>query len=321
MALTKVSQGLVDGGLGRNFIINGNFGVWQRATSQTSSGYGSDDRWMNTNTGSTKTHSRQAFTLGQTDVPNNPYYFSRTVVTSSAGASNHVIKLQRIEDVARLSGKTVTISFWAKADANKNIVVELVQNFGTGGTPSATVTDIGGTTCALTTSWQKFVITKTLPSVSGKTLGTDGNHFTQLNFWFDAGSDFNTRTNSLGQQDGTFDIAQVQLEEGSTATEFEFKYATEVFNLCYRYYFASTYTPFYQSYNPTGTNTRTVNVFLPIRMRAAPTISATYIGAAGFDTDPPAISYQTVLGFRASKAPNATGSVYFQFSYIADAEL
>ena len=59
----------------KNRIINGNFDVWQRATSQTSSGYGSDDRWTNSNTGSTKTHSRQTFDLGQTDVPGNQHIF------------------------------------------------------------------------------------------------------------------------------------------------------------------------------------------------------------------------------------------------------
>lgn len=68
----------------KNYIINSNFDYWQRNTTQTSSGYGSDDRWINDHGGSTKAHSRQAFTLGQTDVPNDPKYFSRTVVTSVA---------------------------------------------------------------------------------------------------------------------------------------------------------------------------------------------------------------------------------------------
>lgn len=219
----------------KNYIINGNFDVWQRGTSQTISGYGSDDRWRNEHTGSTKTHSLQAFTVGQTVVPNNPKYYSRTVVTSVVGASNFVTKYTRIEDVTKLSGKTVTLSFWAKADASKNIALEFIQHFGTGGSPSAYVTtDVE--IIALTTSWAKYTVTTTLPSVSGKTLGTDNNDALQVGFWFDAGSGFNSRTNSLGQQSGTFDIAQVQLEEGSTATDYEFRPIGEELLLCQRYY-------------------------------------------------------------------------------------
>jgi hypothetical protein len=220
----------------RNTIINGNFDIWERAVSQTSNSYGSDDRWFNANIGSTKTHSRQSFTLGQTAVADNPHYFSRTVVTSVANAANYVVKQQRIEDVTLSSDKTMTLSFWAKADANKNIVVEFQQYFGTGGSPSAHVTGLGVTTIALTTSWQKFTTTVTLPSVSGKTLGTNNDDFYAFVFWFDAGSSFNSRTNSLGQQSGTFDIAQVQLEEGSVATPFEMRPLQVELALCQRYF-------------------------------------------------------------------------------------
>jgi hypothetical protein len=220
----------------RNKIINGNFDIWERGTSQTTAGYGSDDRWFNNHNGSTKTHSPQAFALGQTAVPNNPQFFSRTVVTSVAGAGNSVTKAHRIEDVTLSSGKTMTLSFWAKADANKNIAVSFLQHFGTGGSPSAQVTGLGATTFALTTSWQKFTTTVTLPSVSGKTLGTNNDDFYSFGFWFDAGSSNNSSTNSLGQQSGTFDIAQVQLEEGSVATPFEMRPLQVELALCQRYF-------------------------------------------------------------------------------------
>jgi len=220
----------------RNVLINGNFDIWQRGTSQTSSGYGSDDRWLNQNGGSTKTHSQEVFALGQTEVPGNPKYFSRTVVSSVAGASNYTLKAQRIESVATLAGQTATLSFWAKADAPKNIAIEFVQRFGTGGSPSAPVESIGITTIALTTSWKKHTVTVDIPSIAGKTLGTDGSDHLQLYFWLEAGSNFDNRTNSLGQQSGTFDIAQVQLEAGSKATAFEKRpYGTEL-ALCQRYY-------------------------------------------------------------------------------------
>jgi len=220
----------------RNKLINGGFDIWQRGTSQTSSGYGSDDRWSNSHNGSTKTASQQTFTLGQTDVPNNPRYWSRTVVTSSAGTGNYVLKNQAIESVFTLAGQTATLSFWAKADASKNIAVEFAQSFGTGGSPSSYNTGIGVTTCALTTSWKYFTVTVSIPSITGKTLGTNNDHFLQVLFWFDAGSTFNSRTNSLGQQSGTFDIAQVQLEAGSAATPFEVRPIGLELSLCQRYY-------------------------------------------------------------------------------------
>lgn len=220
----------------RNRIINGDFLIWQRGSSQTSSGYGSDDRWFNANTGSTKTHSFQAFTLGQTDVPGEPTAFSRTVVTSVAGASNFVIKQQRIEGVRIAAGQTVTLSFWAKADTNRPIAIDLAQLFGTGGSPSSAVIGIGAQKFTLSASWQRFTATIAVPSISGKTLGSNGDDSLELTFWFDAGSTFNSRTATLGQQSGTFDIARVQLEVGGVATPFEVRHGAVELSLCQRYF-------------------------------------------------------------------------------------
>lgn len=263
----------------RNKIINGDFDIWQRATSQTSSGYGSDDRWSNSATGSTKTHSQQTHTVGQTTVVGNPKYFSRTVVTSSAGSSNQVSKFQRIEGAQTLQGKTATITFYAKADASKNIAVELAQVFGTGGSPSSTVTAIGVTTCALTTSWQKFSFTVSVPSISGKTLGSNGDDSLQLVFWFDAGSDYNSRTNSLGQQSGTFDISHVSLVEGAATSEtdpFSRRHAGAEIALCQRYFLniiaGSSTTPLCSGYMASSTSFRG-RFLTPVAMRAAPTLT------------------------------------------------
>jgi hypothetical protein len=253
----------------RNKIINGNFDIWQRATSQTSSGYGSDDRWVNGNTGTTKTHSQQLFTLGQTAVPGDPNVFSRTVVNSVAGANNYCIKQQRFEFVRLLSGKTITLSFYAKADSTKNIAIEFAQFFGTGGSPSTQVSGIGSQLVQLTTSWQKFEITVQIPSISGKVLGTSNNDYLELTFWFDAGSTFASRTASLGQQSGTFDLAQVQLEEGSIATLFEQRSFGAELSMCQRYYLSNRQA-FGGMYASTGLS---YNVFFPCTMRTAPVIT------------------------------------------------
>jgi len=236
MGLTKVTAGVLAHHGRKNAIINGDFDIWQRGTTQTTAAIDSDDRWFNSNFSTTKVHSRQTFDLGQTDVPNNPQYYSRTVVSSVAGSSNYCVKYQKMEGVRAFSGQTVSVSFWAKADSNKDIATEFAQIFGTGGSPSAEITGLSVTTHSLTTSWQKFTIAVSIPSISGKTLGTDGNDYCQLAFWFDAGSTFDARTNSLGQQSGTFDIAQVQIEKGSVATEFERRTEGEELLLCQRYY-------------------------------------------------------------------------------------
>ena len=224
----------------KNAIINGNFDIWQRGTSATSNGYGSNDRWFDQDSGSTKVNTRESFAVGQTDVPNNPSYFSRTTVTSVVGANNVVNKQQKIENVRSFSGETATLTFWAKADSNKDIATEFAQVMGTGGSPSSNVLSIGVTTHNLTTSWQKFTVTTVIPSISGKTLGSNNDDYLSIIFYFDAGSNFDARTNSLGQQSGTFDIAQVQIEKGTFATDFDKRSIGEELLLCQRYYEIST---------------------------------------------------------------------------------
>lgn len=216
----------------KNALINGNFDIWQRQVTQSVSGYGSDDRWYNGANGSTLVNSRQAFTIGQTDVLGNPKYYSRIVVTSSAGAGNFVYKSQKIEAVATFSGETVTLSFEAKADASKNMAIEFYQDFGSGG--SAAVSAIGSQLIALTTSWQKFEVTVDIPSISGKTVGTNSN--LALLFWFDCGSTYAARSASLGQQNGTFEVSKIKVEEGAIATPFEQRSLEEELALCQRYY-------------------------------------------------------------------------------------
>jgi hypothetical protein len=310
----------VANGIGfRNQIINGDFDIWQRAVSQSTSGYGSDDRWNNFSTGSTKVVSRQAFALGQTAVPGNPKYFSRTVVTSVAGPGNGVNKTQPIEFVSTLSGQTVTVTFYAKADANKNIAVEFSQVFGTGGSPSATINGIGVQTCALTTSFQKFSYTVAIPSISGKALGSNNNDSLSLSFWFDAGSNFNSRTNSLGQQSGTFDISHVSVVAGDATLEadpFSPRHIQQELALCQRYYSVMTST--FRAYAAGGSNVGG-RMSYPVTMRAIPSVvnvGATFSNASAFQT--PEVG---VDGFGYFSVVTATGVMFQNASTLSDAEL
>jgi hypothetical protein len=302
----------------RNAIINGNFDHWQRGTSFTGFEYGAD-RWYNVISGSSATQSRQAFALGQTDVPNEPEYFCRTAVTSSAGAGNYAILQQRIEDVRTFAGQTVALSFWAKADAARNIAVEFAQTFGSGGSPSSQVDAIGVTTASLTTVWQKFTVTAEIPSIAGKTLGTNGNDHLGLFFWFDAGSDFNARTNSLGQQSGTFDIAQVQLEAGTVATPFERRPVGTELALCQRY-FEKGFLDF-GGYVQTGIGPLERIIFANSK-RIVPSVSLSNLVASGnvstsnFDTS----ATTDGLTFAAGSGTGSGGFIA-SANFAADAEL
>lgn len=212
----------------KNYIINGNFDIWQRGISQTTSGYGSADRWLNIHSGSTKTISKQFSQVLSANVMS-------TVVTSVAGGNNYVRNIHRIEDITKYAGKTITLSFEGKADSNKNMAISFTSFYGTGGTPSAQE-DYGLTLVPLATTFGRKTITVTVPSIVGKTLGANGVHtsYLQIQFWFDAGS--GTIAAPLGQQSGTFDIAQVQLEDGSVATPFEQRPFGLELSLCQRYY-------------------------------------------------------------------------------------
>lgn len=204
---------------GKNKIINGKFDVWQRGTTfdVTSSVYNAD-RFLTGNTGNTGTISQQAFTLGAAPVSGyEAQYFLRANIVGVAGAANVTQFAQRIEDVRSFAGQTVTISYWAKADAAKSVSLELQQYFGSGGSASVNTFVVKQ---ALTTSWVRYTSTIAVPSISGKTIGTGG---TQLDFRFflSAGSNFDARTSSLGTQSIIFDIWGVQIEAGSVATPFQ----------------------------------------------------------------------------------------------------
>jgi hypothetical protein len=336
----------------RNKIINGNFDIWQRGASFTGPEYGAD-RWLNNRFGSGCKMSREAFTLGQTDVPNEPTYFCRMAVNSLPAAGNASTLRQRIEDVRTFAGSTVTATFYAKANANKTVAVEFAQLFGTGGSPSAAVTAIGVQKLSLTTAWQKFTVTANIPSISGKTLGTNNDHYLQIDIWLDAGSNFNSRTDTLGHQSGTFNIAQVQVEAGSVATPFEQRPIGLELSLCQRYALAlttgapSSTETIGHGYNANGAFHR-VLINCPVPLRRSPTLIFTSGSINDLITDIaglPSVGNFTVENFQprcfnllrsASTAlqPNSTiyGSGYFSSGhlrvngvsnvrFIADAEL
>ena len=257
----------------RNKIINGNFfsGGWQRGTSLSaaSSLRMLADRWWTGAVGATIAPSQVAFTVGQTSVPYEPTFHHRAVVVAGSADGDYAYQYLRIEDVRTLAGQTTTLSFYAKADANKNIAFYLAQTFGGA---EATVY-LSPVTCALTSTWQKFTVTISMPSIAGKTI--TGNGYLQFVIWYDAGTTFNSYTNSLGHQSGTFDIAQVQLEAGSIATPFEQRPYTVELALCqrhcYRRDFSGTQTV---GFGISASATAAwIDITLPVCMYASPALS------------------------------------------------
>jgi len=250
---------------GKNAIINGAFNVWQRGTSFTAnSAQYTVDRWRISASAypTTGTWSQQTFTPGT--APASGYeaqYFWRYAITT-VGSSTDWYFGQRIEDVRTFAGQTATFSFWAKADTTRTIAVGYNQNFGSGG--SGTVSGSVGTTYSLTTSWQRFSATVSLPSISGKTVGTSS----YLEVFF--------QQNSALANGYTVDIWGVQLEAGSVATAFQTATGTLQGELaaCQRYYVRwgglNVYQNFGQGYAD-QTTTAIIQVPLPVTMRVVPT--------------------------------------------------
>jgi hypothetical protein len=216
---------------GKNAIINGDFNVWQRGTSFTPANAAfTADRWSNVfdGSGATRTVSRQTFTAGNT-IPGYEFdYFYRFAQSVAGTGGTYNLFQNRMEDVRTFAGQTVTISFWGKAAASTNLVkLNFEQEFGTGGSPSAGVsTDLSTGTITLTTSWQRFSYTVTVPSISGKTVGTTTPGFLGLRIWCPVNSTF------------TLDFVGFQVELGSTATSFQTASGTigGELALCQRYF-------------------------------------------------------------------------------------
>jgi len=203
---------------GSNLIINGAMQVAQRGTSFNSNNaidY-TVDRWGTFANGQITT-TQETFTAGQTAVPNEPTHYVRWNVTSYSSGDNF---FQKIEDVRTLAGQSATLSFYAKSDTDITTRPRFIQDFGSGGSSDVvTTTD----TASITTSWQKFVITTAIPSISGKTIGTSSYLEIELLRVTDTFT-------------GQIDLAQVQLEVGEQATPFEHRNFGDELKQCERYY-------------------------------------------------------------------------------------
>jgi hypothetical protein len=259
---------------GRNAVINGGMDIWQRGTSIAITGGASGnytaDRWNTYRAVAGSTLSRQT----TSDTTNLPFiqYCARVQRDSGNTSTTSIFLAQSIETAQSLplAGKTVTMSFYARAGANFSATSSLMsvklttgtgtdQNVNLGFTGAANAID---TTATLTTTWQRFAFSVTLAS-----------SITELAPYFSF-----TPTGTAGAAD-FLEITGVQLEVGSVATQFSRAGGTIQGELaaCQRYYFRTTATTLYQRFTPSSpagsaTNTYAASFFLPVQMRVKPTV-------------------------------------------------
>ena len=217
---------------GKNAIINGGMDIWQRGTSfvPTGSGVYTADRWQYYRSVAGSTVSRQT----TNDTTNLPFiqYCARVQRDSGNTSTAGILGGYSLESVNSipLAGRTVTLSFYARAGANfsnasSQITVDLKTGTGTdqnllmsGYTGSVTALTV---TPTLTTTWQRFSGTVTLASTA-----------TEIGLYLTS-----TPVGTAGAAD-YYEITGVQLEIGQSATPFSRAGGTIQGELaaCQRYY-------------------------------------------------------------------------------------
>jgi hypothetical protein len=277
LSATAAASGASFSNMGRNLVHNSQFKILQRGAGPftTTNAYG-PDRWQLGLSGSTMSVSavtavdgvRSA--IGDESVRN---YLS-SVVVGSAGVSDYTLLQHKIEDVRRLAGKTVTVSFWAASNTlNQKLGIEFVQFFGTGGAPSTSVTNIGSQFVTIPgSSWARYSVTISLPSIIGKLLGTNGDDNTGLIFWQTSGSGNNARAGGIGVQSYTLSLWGVQVEIASSVTPLERSDPRIDLANCQRFYTIGQTV--IGGYGVAGAGAGET-VTLPVAMRAQPLVNAT----------------------------------------------
>jgi hypothetical protein len=231
--------------------------------------------------GSTATISRETFTPGTAPVAGyESSFFLRFNVTS---ADDNAGVNQPIEDVRTLAGQTATFSFYAKADTNRTVSAQFLQVFGSGGSATVNVT---ASTISITNSWARYTYTVAIPSIAGKTIGTN--------------SYLRIQVLNPNNETFTLDTWGWQVENGSTASAFQTATGTLQGELaaCQRYYYRATadstalYAQFALGFGNSTTQS-VQNLFLPVTMRVTPT-AVEYSSNLGLSDGPSTTTVTTI---------------------------
>ena len=286
----------------KNKLLNANFGYSQRGNPRNVAANTAAytlDQWLLTVSPGGAENIQIVF--GQTALRNSQSCARWTKTAAGAGS----MLRQWMEEVSTLHGRTVTLSFWAKfatTGFSTPFYCDLTQIFGSGGSAN-TGTYLGAFTPD--TAWRKYTFTAALPDIAGKVMGTTPN-FLQLAIVPNNNAAF------------TLDIAEIQLEEGPVASEFERRpYGVELAALSRYLQIVAVSGRFTaaaagQYYNAAINWTN---------MRAVPTLSVRDTGSMAN------ISTQTMnptggAGGRLELVSAAAGDTYFlNYNYLASAEI
>jgi len=235
----------------KNVIINGNFDIWQRGTSFAAAADATNtaDRWQYQKSGvMVHTISRD------TDVPTvaesgilSQYSLKIdcTTIDASIAASERCWLRYHVEgyDWSKIAQRAFTLSFWHKHTKTGTYCVGFRNNGG----DRTYVTEYTQTT---TDTWEKATINISA-SPSGGTWDYTNGIGLMLNWGLATGStfhatgdvwnssnDFGTsnQVNACDSTSNNFRIAQVQLEVGSVATDFEIRDHVTELAMCQRYF-------------------------------------------------------------------------------------
>lgn len=287
----------------RNRIINGAMQIAQRATSATitagstiAAGYSTVDRFYVYCTGANVTAAQVA---GSGAIKNNLQITGAASVTA-IGVGQRIEQLNSYDMAGsnatlsvNLSNSLLTTVTWTAYYATT------ADTFGTLASPTRTQIATG-----------TFTVTATLTNYSAQ-ISIPAAATTGIEIVFTVGA----------QTSGTWVIGNVQLEESSVATSFDYRpYGTEL-ALCQRYYqYDGTTTPFIG--NTTSGSTYGGNVFFRTSMRAAPTVTQTHSTSSGFPGTAPTSGEITTEKFYSTKASDGTGSGnFYRMTWVATVEL
>ena len=280
----------------KNRIINGNMIIWQRGTSFSAIGY-TADRWsFYAGTSPVVTQS--------SDVPAGYRYSAALSGTSSTGFT------QKIEsnNVSDLSGQSITVSFWLKqtVGAGSNAIA-ISLSYATAQDNFGSTTSIGSTNITTTSSWAYYTATfNNLPS--GVTNGL------QCTIVTNSGSAV------------AFQLTGVQLEVGTTATNFDFRsYGTEL-ALCQRYYEigGSGNAVTWSGNTNSGSIYYTTIKFIVNKRVNTPVITTTNVNNLGFSSTASVVDSGSTTFNESRLQRTSTSSVngaYFGDSWTVNAEL